>query len=61
MNKNKDIYIYSLQLEGYLRQLGFKCYKVVPNIKYPEYNVFVHKYSDELVSAIEKYKKEGIL
>lgn len=58
MIKNKDIYVYSLKLESVLRQKGFNCYKILPNIKYPNFNVFVHKYSEELEKAIITYKKE---
>lgn len=57
MIKDKDIYVYSLRLETKLRELGFKCKRIVPNIKFPNYNVFIHDYSDELVKVIESYNK----
>lgn len=55
MKKDKDIYVYSIKLEGYLRENGFNCEKIIPNIKYPNLNVFVHKYSDELAQLITDY------
>ena len=55
INKPSVANLTQKKLEGYLREKGFNCEKIIPNIKYQNLSVFVHKYSDELAQLITDY------
>ena len=53
--KERIIPVYSLKLERYLRELGFKCKDIRHSTKYPNLSVLIHEYSEELDKIIKDY------
>ena len=46
---------YSSKLAGYLRQRGFKIIGTAPNMKKPQYDVFLFEDTPELRAAVNDY------
>lgn len=47
--------IFTLKLKKYLESIGYECIGVEKSHKNSSYNVFLFRYSDDLVSDVKKY------
>lgn len=50
-----DFKCFSSRLAGYLRQQGFKIKGIEPNLKKPQYDVFLFEDSKELRAVFDAY------
>lgn len=47
--------IYTLKMKKHLESIGYECIGEEKSLKNPSYNVFLFRYSDDLVSEVKRY------
>lgn len=59
MNKKKPYLVFSYRVMQYLAERGFKFFATTKNNKFPDRDVYIYDNTDELVNAIEEFKKSN--